>query len=117
LHAALGGGAEVCLIPEIPYDIDKVLEKLHDRYSAGGKGFAIIVIAEGAKPKEGTTVSRESEEVGYKNVRFGGVAYQLSAQLKDAGFKHDIREMVLGHLQRGGTPIAFDRVLATQFGA
>jgi len=54
--------------------------------------------------------------VGYKNVRLGGVAYQLSEQLKDAGFEHDIREMVLGHLQRGGTPIAFDRVLATLFG-
>jgi 6-phosphofructokinase 1 len=116
LHSAIGGGAEVCLIPEIPYDIDKVLERLNSRYSAGGKGFAIIVIAEGAKPKEGNIVSRESDEVGYKNARLGGVAYQLSAQLKDAGFEHDIREMVLGHLQRGGTPIAYDRVLATQFG-
>jgi 6-phosphofructokinase 1 len=115
LHSAIGGGAEVCLIPEIPYDIDKVLERLNSRYEAG-KGFAIIVIAEGAKPKEGSVVARESNEVGYRNVRLGGVAYQLSHQLKEAGFEHDIREMVLGHLQRGGTPIAYDRVLATQFG-
>jgi 6-phosphofructokinase 1 len=115
LHSALAGGAEVCLIPEIPYDLNKVLERLNSRYNAG-KGFAIIVIAEGAKAKEGSIVTRESDEVGYKNERLGGVAYQLSSQLKDAGFKHDIREMVLGHLQRGGTPIAFDRVLATQFG-
>jgi 6-phosphofructokinase 1 len=115
LHSALGGGAEVCLIPEIPYDIDKVLERLNQRYEAG-KGFAIIVIAEGAKPKKGSVVARKSAEVGYQNVRLGGVAYQLSDQLKKAGFEHDIREMVLGHLQRGGTPTAYDRVLATQFG-
>lgn len=115
LHSAVGGGAEVCLIPEIPYDIEKVLERLNSRYESG-KGFAIIVIAEGAKPKEGSVVARKSDEVGYQNVRLGGVAYQLSDQLKKAGFEHDIREMVLGHLQRGGTPIAYDRVLATQFG-
>jgi len=115
LHSALGGGAEVCLIPEIPYDIDKVLERLNQRYEAG-KGFAIIVIAEGAKPKKGSAFARESNELGYQNKRLGGVAYQLSDQLKNVGFEHDIREMVLGHLQRGGTPIAYDRVLATQFG-
>lgn len=115
LHSAIGGGAEVCLIPEIPYDIDKVLERLNTRY-VGGRGFAIIVIAEGAKPIDGTVVARKSDEVGYENIRLGGVAYQLSDQLKKAGFEHDIREMVLGHLQRGGTPIAYDRVLATQFG-
>ncbi|SMO95463.1 6-phosphofructokinase [Gracilimonas mengyeensis] len=115
LHAAVAGGAEVCLIPEIPYDIDKLVKRLNQRYTAG-KGFANIVIAEGAKPKDGTVVSRKSDETGYQNVRLGGVAYQLSEQLKAAGFKHDIREMVLGHLQRGGKPIAYDRVLATQFG-
>ncbi|HET8864536.1 MAG TPA: ATP-dependent 6-phosphofructokinase [Gracilimonas sp.] len=115
LHSAIGGGAEVCLIPEIPYDINRVMERLNSRYEAG-KGFAIIVIAEGAKPKEGTIVARESDEVGYRNVRLGGVAYQLSDQLKKAGFENDIREMVLGHLQRGGIPVAYDRVLATQFG-
>ena len=115
LHSAIAGGAEVCLIPEIPYDIEKIKERIDSRYQKG-KGFANIVIAEGAKPKDGTITSRKSEEVGYENVRLGGVAYQLSSQLKDAGFQHDIREMVLGHLQRGGTPNAFDRVLATQFG-
>ncbi|MBD3616122.1 MAG: ATP-dependent 6-phosphofructokinase [Gracilimonas sp.] len=115
LHSAIGGGAEVCLIPEIPYDINKVLERLNSRYEAG-KGFAIIVIAEGAKPKKGSVVARKSDETGYQNVRLGGIANQLSDQLKKAGFDHDIREMVLGHLQRGGIPIAYDRVLATQFG-
>lgn len=115
LHAAIAGGAEVCLIPEIPYDIHAVLERINARYR-NNRGFANIVIAEGAKPKDGTIVSRESDEVGYENVRLGGVAYQLSAEMKAAGFKHDIREMVLGHLQRGGSPTAFDRILATQFG-
>ena len=115
LHSAIAGGAEVCLIPEIPYDIHKVVERVNKRYK-DGRGFAIIVIAEGAKPKEGSIVSRDSDEVGYQNKRLGGVAYQLSDQIKSAGFQHDIREMVLGHLQRGGKPEAFDRILATQFG-
>jgi phosphofructokinase-like protein len=115
VNAAIAGGAEVCLIPEIPYSIDKIIERIAKRYKKG-RGFANIVIAEGAKPIDGKVFSKKSDEVGYENVRLGGVAYQLSAALKEAGFKHDIREMVLGHLQRGGTPTAFDRVLATQFG-
>lgn len=115
LHSAIAGGAEVCLIPEIPYDIEKVKNWVDMRYKKG-KGFANIVIAEGAFPIEGSVTSSKSDEVGYKNVRLGGVAYQLSAQLKASGFEHDIRETVLGHLQRGGIPNPFDRVLATQFG-
>lgn len=115
LHSAVAGGSEVCLIPEIPYDVNKVVAHLNERYN-DGRGFAIVVIAEGAKPKDGTVVSQKSDEAGYKNPRLGGVAYKLSEELKNAGFEHDIREVVLGHLQRGGTPIAFDRVLATQFG-
>lgn len=115
LHTALAGGAEVCLIPEIPYDINKVVESLNKRY-VKGKGFANIVMAEGAKSKEGVALSFEGGERGYGKPRLGGVAYQLSQQLKEAGCKADIRETVLGHTQRGGTPIAFDRVLATLFG-
>ena len=115
LYTAIAGGAEVCLIPEIPYDINKVLERIDKRYNHG-KGFVNIVIAEGALSKEGSVLSHKSEEVGYHNVRLGGVAYQLSEQLKAAGCEADIRETVLGHIQRGGTPIAYDRVLATQFG-
>ncbi len=115
LHTAIAGGAEVCLIPEIPYDINKVVSKINKRYFKG-RGFANIVIAEGAKPKDGTIVSQKSDELGYKNVRLGGVAFELSRQLKEAGCKADIRETVLGHIQRGGTPVAFDRILATLFG-
>jgi ATP-dependent phosphofructokinase / diphosphate-dependent phosphofructokinase len=114
LHTAIAGGAEVCLIPEIPYDVDKIVKRLNARYK-NGRGFANIVIAEGAKAKEGTITASKGEK-GSEHVRLGGVAYQLSKQLKDAGCKFEIRETVLGHVQRGGTPIAFDRVLALLFG-
>lgn len=115
LHAAIGGGAEVCLIPEIPYDLNKVLEKLKSRYSKG-KGNAIVVVAEGAKAKDGDIIAEQSSEVGYKNIRFSGIAHKISYELKQAGFEADMRETVLGHLQRGGVPIAYDRILAAQFG-
>ncbi len=114
LHTAIAGGAEVCLIPEIPYDIEKVVRRINLRYNKG-RGFVNIVVSEGAKPKNGT-VTASTGEKGSEHVRLGGVAYQLSKQLRDAGCKAEIRETVLGHVQRGGSPIAFDRVLATLFG-
>ena len=114
LHTAVAGGAEICLIPEIPYDINKLVKRIDERYFKG-RGFVNIVISEGAKPKEGTITSTAGER-GSEHVRLGGVAYQLSKQLKDAGCKAEIRETVLGHVQRGGTPSAFDRVLASAFG-
>ena len=115
LHTAIAGGAEICLIPEIPYDIDILMQKIEGRYK-NGRGFVNIVIAEGAKPIDGQVVSEKSDEIGYENQRLGGVAFSLSRQLKLAGCKADIRETVLGHTQRGGTPIAFDRILGTLFG-
>jgi ATP-dependent phosphofructokinase / diphosphate-dependent phosphofructokinase len=114
LHTAIAGGAEICLIPEIPYDINKIVTRLNSRYKKG-KGFANIVVAEGAKAKEGTITSSINDK-GSEHVRLGGVAYQLSKQIKDAGCPAEIRETVLGHVQRGGTPVAYDRVLATLFG-
>ncbi len=114
LHTAIAGGAEVCLIPEIPYDINKLVKKIQLRYKKG-RGFVNIVVAEGAKPKAGTITSSAGEK-GSEHVRLGGVAFQLSRQLKEAGCEAEIRETVLGHVQRGGTPIAFDRVLASLFG-
>mgnify|MGYP001056884642 FL=1 len=115
LSSALAGGAEVCLIPEIPYDINKVLGVINKRFK-DGKGHVIIVIAEGAKPVEGDVLTKENNEVGRANTRLGGVANKLLKDLKAAGCDADMRETVLGHLQRGGVPIAFDRILATQFG-
>ncbi len=114
LHTAIAGGAEICLIPEIPYDVRKLVKRIELRYKKG-RGFVNIVIAEGACPKEGTITSAAGE-MGSEHVRLGGVAYQLSKQLKDAGCKAEIRETVLGHIQRGGSPVAFDRILATLFG-
>ncbi|HLT74121.1 MAG TPA: ATP-dependent 6-phosphofructokinase [Ohtaekwangia sp.] len=114
LHTAIAGGAEICLIPEIPYDIAKIVKRLNLRYK-NGRGFANIVIAEGAKPKEGTITSSVNDKRS-EHVRLGGVAYQLSRQLKEAGCDAEIRETVLGHVQRGGTPVAYDRVLATLYG-
>ncbi|UJP64352.1 6-phosphofructokinase [Mongoliitalea daihaiensis] len=114
LHTAIAGGAEICLIPEIPYDIHELVKRINSRYD-NGRGFVNIVIAEGAKAQEGSIVSRAGDE-GSRHVRLGGVAFQLAQQLKDVGVTADIRETVLGHTQRGGTPVAFDRVLASVFG-
>jgi 6-phosphofructokinase 1 len=115
LSAALAGGAEIALIPEIPYDIDKVVEILKGRIRRG-KGHAIIVIAEGAKSQGGTVVASESQEPGRADQMFGGVGFVLQQQIK-AVLDVDVRVTVLGHIQRGGIPIAYDRILATQFGA
>jgi len=105
LHAAIAGGADVCLIPEIPFSMDKVIEKLKSRYSADGRGFANIVVAEGAYyiDENGDVIS-------------GNIARKIASKLKEINFEADIRETILGHLQRGGTPIAFDRILATALG-
>jgi ATP-dependent phosphofructokinase / diphosphate-dependent phosphofructokinase len=114
LYTAISGGAEICLIPEIPYDLKVVVDRIKSRYNHG-RGFVNIVIAEGAYAKEGSITSTTGE-VGRMAVRLGGVCYTLSQQLKDAGVEADIRETVLGHTQRGGTPVAFDRVIASVFG-
>lgn len=116
LSAAIAGGADVALIPEIPYDIEKVASKVQERME-NGKGFAIVVISEGAKAIGGEIIARDSDQVGYKNKILGGVGHILSEQLKiKGGINADTRVMILGHLQRGGTPTGYDRILATQFG-
>jgi 6-phosphofructokinase 1 len=115
LNAAVAGGADVALIPEFPYDINIVKEALERRFHRD-RGFAVVVISEGAKPKGGVVSVRKNEEIGYNNLRLGGSASRLISELKAAGFKQDMRETVLGHLQRGGVPIAYDRVLSAQFG-
>ncbi len=114
LHTAIAGGAEICLIPEIPYDINKVVKRIESRYR-NGKGFVNIVVAEGAKPKAGSATFSEAAK-GSEHIKLGGIAYTLSRQLKSAGCKAEIRETILGHIVRGGTPIAFDRVLASLYG-
>ena len=115
LHAAIAGGAEVCLIPEIPYDIELVASRIQRRYHSG-RGFANIVVAEGAKPKNGRVITRDLNEAGYGHKKLGGIGYQLAENLRDLNCPFGIRVTVLGHLQRGGIPTAYDRVLATRFG-
>ncbi|MEW6515431.1 MAG: ATP-dependent 6-phosphofructokinase [candidate division FCPU426 bacterium] len=115
LSSAVAGGADVVLIPEIPFDIEKVAVKIRSRMN-GRKGFAIVVVAEGARPKDGGQVSKQSGEAGYQNVRLGGVGYALQEALQAVFPELSMRVTVLGHLQRGGTPCAYDRILATQFG-
>lgn len=115
LHAGIAGGAEVALIPEIPYDINKVLETINNRVDKG-RGFANIIIAEGAMPIGGGMSYDENETPGAMKIRLGGAGLRLSHELQAAGCPIEIRETILGHLQRGGKPNAFDRVLASMFG-
>ncbi len=115
LSSAIASGAEVCLIPEIPYDINKVIEKLNQRIKFG-RGFAVIVVSEGAKSIKGEVTLQNHEEVGYAMKKLGGAGLKLVEELKEAGYEGDMRATILGHLQRGGTPNAYDRILATQFG-
>lgn len=112
LFAGVAGTADVILIPEIPYDIDLVCEKIEQRYSQGSD-FAIVVVAEGAFPKGGEPLFKKTSE-GQK--RLGGMAKRISDQIFERTGR-ETRELVLGHLQRGGGPIAYDRLLALRFGA
>ncbi|MDP8221339.1 MAG: ATP-dependent 6-phosphofructokinase [Candidatus Stygibacter frigidus] len=115
LNAAIAGGAEACLIPEIPYKIENLTKMLKLR-SDGKSGFAVIVISEGAKPVGGEQSGFKPSEPGYENFHLSGAGHRLAYDLKQTGIKADVRVSVLGHLQRGGIPIAFDRILATSFG-
>ena len=115
LHTALAGGADVCIIPEIPYDPAIIAQKIETRY-LNGMGFCNIVIAEGAKKADGKVTGAAPTAVGDPHIKLGGVGEVLRQELMDLGVEHDIRVTVLGHLQRGGTPVAYDRILATEFG-
>jgi phosphofructokinase-like protein len=114
LHSGLAGGADVILIPERPFDVEEVCRLIRRRHSRG-RYFSIVVVAEGATPKEGTmeTVTPGKDEYGHE--RLGGIGQRLEGEIAErTGF--DARATVLGHIQRGGTPTAFDRVLATRLG-
>ena len=114
LYSGVAGGADVILIPEIPYDLEKVAQRIRERDLLGAR-FSIVVAAEGAKPVGGkATVLKEAE--GAFVERLGGVAAKVAAELETLTDK-ETRSVVLGHLQRGGAPTSFDRVLATRFGA
>ena len=117
LESAIAGGADVALIPEIPYDINKVATKIENRKKRGKK-FSIVVVAEGAKPKDGEMVVQNirNNGAGVDNTKLGGVGQVVAKQLEElTGL--EARNTTLGYMQRGGTPTAFDRVLSTKYGS
>ena len=117
LESAIAGGADVALIPEIPYDINKAVEKINERREEG-KNFSIVVVAEGAIPQGGTITVQNVRDngAGVDNNKLGGVGQVVAKQLEElTGL--EARTTTLGYVQRGGTPTAFDRVLSTKYGA
>jgi len=114
LEAGLAGGADAILIPEKPFDLNEVCEYIKRRQKRG-RNFSIIVVAEGAKPKGKTEIVYGESVDEFGHVRFGGVGYYIGKEIeKRMGI--ETRVVVLGHLQRGGSPTAFDRILATRYG-
>jgi 6-phosphofructokinase 1 len=114
LHSGLAGGGDVILIPERPFDIEDVCRLIRRRHSRG-RNFSIVVVAEGALPEEGTLELAEGEKDEFGHVRLGGIGHRLEREI-EARTSFETRAVVLGHIQRGGTPTAFDRVLATRLG-
>jgi ATP-dependent phosphofructokinase / diphosphate-dependent phosphofructokinase len=114
LHSGIAGGADVILIPEIPFDIDEVCRLVRRRHERG-RNFSIVVAAEGATPKEGTMTLTQRAVDEFGHARLGGIGQVLEREIEDRT-GYETRATVLGHVQRGGTPTAFDRVLATRLG-
>lgn len=114
LYAGIAGGGDVILIPEIPWTFEHVCQKVLDR-DARGKRFTLIVVAEGAKLPSGELITQATEETAH-HPRLGGIGQVVTDEVGKR-LKRETRCVVLGHLQRGGPPTTFDRVLATQFGA
>ena len=114
LHSGLAGGADVILIPELPFDIDEVCRLIARRHERG-RYFSIVVVAEGAVPREGTLTVAGGQLDEFGHPRLGGIGHLLEREIETrTGF--ETRATVLGHIQRGGSPTAFDRVLATRLG-
>ncbi len=115
LHSGIAGGADVILIPEMPFDIDQVCRLISHRHERG-RYFSIVVAAEGATPQEGTTMTLQTGETDeFGHPRLGGIGQRLEREIEQRT-GYETRATVLGHVQRGGTPTAFDRVLATRLG-
>ncbi len=114
LYAGVAGGADIILIPEFEYELDEVVRIIRERESYG-RSFTIIVVAEGAKPKGGEMVVRDVVDESPDPIRLGGIGRHLEMQLRER-VRSEVRTTILGHVQRGGTPTAYDRNLATVFG-
>jgi len=114
LEAGIAGGADAILIPEKPFEIDEICDYIRHRQRRG-RNFSVIVVAEGAKPKGGTEIVYGDSVDEFGHVRLGGVGYYLGKEIEKRT-AIETRVVILGHIQRGGTPTAFDRSLATRFG-
>jgi 6-phosphofructokinase 1 len=113
-YAGIAGGADAILVPERPFDIEQVCEHIRHRHQRG-RTFSIVVVAEGATPAGGGEVVQQEATDAFGHVRLGGIGVQLEQEIqRRTGF--ETRVTILGHIQRGGSPTAFDRVLATRFG-
>jgi 6-phosphofructokinase 1 len=116
LEAGIAGGAHIILIPEIPYDIESVVQKIRHR-AKGGSPYSIIMVAEGAKAIGGDVITQESATTRLQGVpQLGGIGFHLANEIKER-IELEVRTTVLGHIQRGGSPTAFDRVLGTRLGS
>ena len=114
MNSGVSGTADIILIPEIPFDLDIVCDKVESRYN-GGRNFAIVVVAEGAAPLGGHMLTQGDKEVG-REIKLGGIAEQVAQAIHERTGR-ETRSVVLGHIQRGGTPTTFDRLIALRFGA
>lgn len=115
LYAGIAGGADIILIPEIPYDIDKVIEAI-DKRTKAGKGFTVIAVAEGAISKEKAAMSKKELKEYMKDYKYPTVSYEIAAKIQERSGT-EVRVTVPGHTQRGGSPCPYDRVLSTRLGA
>lgn len=114
IHSGIAGGADVVLVPEMPFDIAEVCARIEHRHRHGDDS-SIVVVAEGAVPREGTLTLQSAEEDEFGHVRLGGIGNVVAAEIgRRTGY--ETRVTILGHVLRGGTPTAYDRVLATRFG-
>jgi 6-phosphofructokinase 1 len=114
VYSGIAGGADLVLVPEVPFDIADVCARIEHRHRQGAN-FSIVVVAEGATPKEGTLTVQSGDVDEFGHVQLGGISNQIQGEIgRRTGF--ETRVTILGHVLRGGTPTAYDRVLATRFG-
>jgi ATP-dependent phosphofructokinase / diphosphate-dependent phosphofructokinase len=115
VYSGIAGGADAILVPERPFDIEEVCEHIRRRH-AGARTFSIVVVSEGALPRDGQGITTAGEKLdAFGHARLGGIAVELEREI-EARTGFETRMTILGHVQRGGTPTAYDRVLATRFG-
>ena len=115
LHGGLAGGADIILLPEVPFSWEKVFGKIHKR-ELMGKRFSLVCVAEGAKPLGGEMVTKGTDNKRTDPIQLGGIGKVVADEI-ELNTGRETRVTVLGHLQRGGSPTPFDRILATKFGA